>query len=236
MALALVKSIDGQSIDAQLAQRIAMKDGTALQILMRRHNQRLYRVARSILRNDADAEEAVQEAFYKAYQGISGFRGDSGLSTWLTRIVVNESTRRLRKINRLSTWLEFNNEAERDTVAVATTMDDFSSKQPERLLAGSQTRHLLEARIDQLPDLFRSVFVLRAVEEMTVDETALSLGIPAATVRTRYFRARKLLRKSLQADTSVDLSTAFSFAGDRCDRIVAAVMARLDKAKTQITI
>ncbi|HUG57628.1 MAG TPA: RNA polymerase sigma factor [Candidimonas sp.] len=227
MPLALVKPNEGPSSDAQLAHRIALKDGAALQALMRRYNQRLYRVARSILRNEADAEEAVQEAFYKAYQGIAGFRGDAGLATWLTRIVVNESVRRLRKINHLSTWLEFNNEAERDTIAVATTMDDFSSNQPEYLLANIQTRHLLEARIDQLPDLFRSVFVLRAVEELTVEETAMSLGIPEATVRTRYFRARKLLRKSLQGDVGANVNAVFSFAGDRCDRIVAAVMARV---------
>ncbi|MGP1615172.1 MAG: RNA polymerase sigma factor [Pollutimonas bauzanensis] len=230
MPLALVKPADRAcATDAQLAQRIAMKDLTALQALMRRHNQRLYRVARSILRNDADAEEAVQEAFYKAYQAIPRFRGDSSLSTWLVRIAANESNRRLRKINRLATWLEFNNDAERGDVTATMTSDEFSG-QPEPSLARAQTRQLLEARIDQLPDLFRAVFVLRAVEELSVEETAACLGIPAATVRTRYFRARKLLRASLQSDMGDGVATAFAFAGDRCDRIVAAVMARLDAA------
>jgi RNA polymerase sigma-70 factor (ECF subfamily) len=168
MPLALVKPADGSCTDAQLAQRIVMEDLAALRILMRRHNQRLYRVARSILRNDADAEEAVQEAFYKAYRGISSFRGDSSLSTWLVRIAVNESNRRLRKINRLATWLEFNNDAERGDVTAIMTLDESSPGQPEPTLARMQTRHLLEARIDQLPYLFRGVFVVRAVEDLSV--------------------------------------------------------------------
>ncbi len=208
-----------------------MEDLAALQILMRRYNQRLYRVARSILRNDADAEEAVQEAFYKAYRAIASFRGDSGLSTWLVRIVVNESNRRLRKINRLATWLEFNNDAERDDVTTTMTANEFSSESPEPNLVRSQTRHLLEARIDQLPDLFRAVFILRAVEDLTVEETAMCLGIPPATVRTRYFRARKLLRKSLGDDMGSTVNTAFAFAGERCDRMVASVMSRLREAR-----
>ncbi len=228
MPLALVKPAAGSCTDAQLAQRLAMEDIAALQVLMRRYNQRLYRVARSILRNDADAEEAVQEAFYKAYRAISNFRGDSGLSTWLVRIVVNESNQRLRKINRLATWLEFNNDAERGDVTTTMTVDELSSGQPESALVRTQTRHALEAGIDQLPDLFRAVFILRAVEDLTVEETATCLGIPPATVRTRYFRARKLLRKSLGADMGEMVDTAFAFAGARCDRMVASVMARVE--------
>ncbi len=228
MPLALVKNTEKNCTDAQLALRIAKDDRTALQALMRRHNQRLYRVARSILRNDADAEEVVQETFYKAYRAISRFRGDSAVSTWLVRIAVNESNRRLRKINHLSTWLEFSNEAGRDD-ASNMTADEFSSNQPEPVLSRVQTRHLLEARIDRLPDLFRAVFVLRAIEEFSVEETAVCLGIPPATVRSRYFRARKLLRESLQSEIGANINTAFAFAGDRCDRIVAAVLARLNK-------
>lgn len=232
MPLALIKPAVGSCSDTQLVQRLVMEDLEALQILMRRYNQRLYRVARSILRNDADAEEAVQEAFYKAYRAIASFRGDSGLSTWLVRIVVNESNRRLRKINRLATWLEFNNDAERGDVTATMTVDEFSSDQPEPALVRAQTRQLLEARIDQLPDLFRAVFILRAVEDLTVEETAMCLGIPPATVRTRYFRARKLMRKSLDGDMGVNMvDTAFAFAGVRCDRMVASVMSRLREAR-----
>ncbi|RTZ44748.1 RNA polymerase sigma factor [Candidimonas sp. SYP-B2681] len=229
MPLALVKNAEEKCTDAQLALRVANDDRTALQALMRRHNQRLYRVARSILRNDADAEEVVQETFYKAYRAISRFRGDSALSTWLVRIAVNESNRRLRKINRLSTWLEFSNEAGRDDAAINMITDEFSSSQPEPALSQVQIRNLLETRIDRLPDLFRAVFVLRAVEELSVEETSVCLGIPPATVRSRYFRARKLLRESLQSEVGASIDTAFAFAGDRCDRIVAAVLARLEK-------
>lgn len=232
MALALVKPADGSCSDAQLADLISHGDRDALTRLMRRYNQRLYRVARSILRNDADAEEAVQEAFYRAYRAMSKFRGDAALSTWLVRIVVNESNKRLRKINRLSTWMEFNSDFKRNDVTVDDTMDELlSSDQPEPALMRAQTRRLLESRIDGLPDAFRSVFVLRAVEELSVDETAVCLGIPPATVRSRYFRARGLLRKALKRQMDEGLGSAFSFAGERCDRIVAAVLARVEAAE-----
>lgn len=229
MPLALVQKTSDPSLpDAQLAQLIAQSDRGALTLLMRRYNQRLYRVARSILRNEADAEEAVQEAFYRAYCAMSTFRGDSALSTWLVRIVVNESNQRLRKNNRLASWMEFNDTPERTDQMTEMAMDTFLPEQPEQALARAQTRHLLEAKIDQLPGVFRVVFVLRAVEGMSVEEAALSLDIPQATVRTRYFRARSQLRKLLAREIGVNIEEAFSFAGDRCDRIVAGVQARLD--------
>lgn len=231
MPLALVKPAGAGDSDTQLAQQIAQGNRDALQRLMRRYNQRLYRVARSILRNEADAEEAVQEAFYKAYCAIGSFRGDSSLSTWLVRIVVNESNQRLRKINRLSTWLEFNSDLKHNDATSETTMDESPFNPPERELLRAQTRQMLESRIDRLPDTFRSVFVLRAVEELSVEETAICLGIPAATVRSRYFRARGLLRKSLKQEAIEGLAAAFAFAGDRCDRIVAAVTARLEQER-----
>jgi RNA polymerase sigma-70 factor (ECF subfamily) len=211
---------------------IAQGDRDALTLLMRRYNQRLYRVARSILRNEADAEEAVQEAFYRAYCAMSTFRGDSALGTWLVRIVVNESNQRLRKQNRLASWLEFSDTPESIDQMTEMAMDTFSPDQPEQALARTQTRQLLEAKIDQLPGMFRVVFVLRAVEGMSVEEAALSLGIPAATVRTRYFRARSQLRKLLAREIGTNLEEAFSFAGERCDRIVAGVQARIDGLRT----
>ncbi|HEY9461151.1 MAG TPA: sigma-70 family RNA polymerase sigma factor, partial [Paralcaligenes sp.] len=150
MPLTLVKARDQNSSDTELAQRVAHGDHGAIEALMRRYNQRLYRVARSILRNDADAEEAVQEAFYLAYRAMSKFRGDSQLSTWLVRIVVNESNKRLRKINRLSTWLEFNEDPQDNDEAVEENMDRFSPDQPEQAMERAQTRHLIETRIDRL--------------------------------------------------------------------------------------
>jgi RNA polymerase sigma-70 factor (ECF subfamily) len=227
MPLTLVQPDDGtRNADALLAQRITQGDRRALEALMRRYNQRLYRVARSILRNEADAEEVVQEAFYKAYRALGGFRGDASLSTWLVRIVVNESKGRLRKINRLATWLEYS--VDSPDALRESNMVDYSSPQPEPALAGRQTLKQLEVCIDHLPDTYRAVFILRAVEELSVEEVASCLDIPPATVRTRYFRARNLLRKSLQADANIGAGGVFSFAGSRCDRIVAGVMARLD--------
>jgi len=226
MSLTLVKPSGGQSADSDLVRGMSAGDLTALEALMRRYNQRLYRVARGILRNEADAEEAVQEAFYLAYRAIGKFRGDSALSTWLVRIVVNESNKKLHKNRRLSTLLEFD-DVSGGAEDMRTTIDDFSPYQPEQSMARVQIRQLLETKIDQLPDAFRSVFMLRAVEEMTVDETARCLGIPEATVRSRYFRARGLLRKSLAREIGGNLDQVFAFAGDRCDRIVAGVLARL---------
>lgn len=222
-----VKPFDRDMSDTELAHRVAQGDHGAIEALMRRYNQRLYRVSRSILRNDADAEEAVQEAFYLAYRAMSKFRGDSALSTWLVRIVVNESNKRLRKINRLSTWLEFKSEPQDGNETVEENMDRFSPDQPEQAVVRAQTRQLIESRIDRLPDVFRAVFVLRAVEELSVEETADCLGIPPATVRSRYFRARGLLRKLLGRGADGGLEEVFSFAGDRCDRIVAHVLARI---------
>lgn len=229
MSLTLVTSKDDGNPDVDVVQRIVAGDQLALTELMRQYNQRMFRVARSILRNDADAEEAVQEAFYCAYRAMAQFRNESALSTWLVRIVVNESSRRLRKINRLSTWLEFKGGTPDDGIYLGIAMDEPSTTQyrPEAMLLGTQTRRLLEKHIDRLPDLFRAVFVLRAVEELSVEETAQCLGIPPATVRTRYFRARALLRKTLQQDVGNEIEEVFSFAGDRCDRMVAAVQARI---------
>lgn len=229
MSLALVKSMEENSSDARLVQRVAAGERAALESLMRRYNQRLYRVARSILRNEADAEEAVQDAFFKAYRAISTFRGDASLSTWLVRIVVNEANRRLRKINRLSTWLEFNSDARDEEMTADTTTGDYKSNQPEPTMLRNEQRAIIETYIDDLPDLFRSVFVMRAIEELTVEETSVCLGIPQATVRSRYFRARKQLRQRLMNQETSSVEHAFSFAGDRCDRIVAGVMARLDR-------
>ncbi|WP_442592749.1 RNA polymerase sigma factor [Parapusillimonas sp. JC17] len=230
MPLALVKPQENHLADLHLAQRIAQGDRQAFIGLMRSLNQRMYRSARSILRNDADAEEAVQDAFYKAYCAMHRFHGNSALSTWLVRIVINESVHRLRKINHLAAWLEFKDEPLDGDISMETSTPLSVGGTPEQNLAGRQVRHILETRIDQLPDLFRMVFVLRAVEELSVEETAALLQIAPATVRSRYFRARRLLRESLGSMPKDALPESFSFAGDRCNRIVANVLARLDAA------
>jgi RNA polymerase sigma-70 factor (ECF subfamily) len=211
--------------DGELAHRIAGGDEAALRRLMRRHNQSLFRAARSILRDDAEAEDAVQEGYLHAYRAMGSFRGDAKLSTWLMRIVVNEALGRARKTKRGAEVIAIDSGAEAH--AAEETMSDNPDNQPERLAARAQTRRLIEAKIDALPDQFRTVFVLRAVEEMTVEETAQALSIPEATVRTRFFRARALLREAMSREVDTALEEAFSFAGERCDRITERVAARV---------
>jgi RNA polymerase sigma-70 factor (ECF subfamily) len=212
--------------DADLARRVAAGDTAAFETLMRRHNRTLFRTARAILRDDAEAEEALQDAYLRAYQAIGGFRGEAKLSTWFARIVANEALERLRKRAR---------RAEIVPLQSSTTLEELEQipdtdmdKTPERSASRLEMRRLLEAQIDSLPDEYRAVFMLRAVEEMSVEETAAVLGIPPATVRSRLFRARSLLREGLAAKIDLACAEAFAFAGERCDRIVTTVMARIE--------
>lgn len=210
--------------ETELVARAASGDEAAFEAIMRRHNRQLFRTARSILKSDAEAEDALQEAYLRAWRALSGFRADAKLSTWLVRIVLNEALGRVRRqgaqIIPLDTAMH---STEPETQAALTADPD---RQPDRLAMRAEIRHLMEARIDLLPDAFRTVFMLRAVEEMDVEEVAQALGIPAATVRTRFFRARSLLREGLASDIDMALGDAFAFDGARCDRIVAAVLAR----------
>lgn len=210
-------ALSARPTDTELIARILSGDMRALETLMRLHNRTLYRTARAILRDDAEAEDAVQDAYVRAYRALGTFRGESKLSTWLVRITANEALMRRRRNAR---------------TAMAPTdvePDDLVSGEagPESDAQRGEMRRLLEARIDALPDPYRVVFVLRALEELTVEETAAALGIPDATVRTRYFRARGLLREWLAGDIDTTLRDAFAFAGARCDRIVRKVLAVL---------
>jgi len=218
----------GKLSDPELAQRIASGDKDAFELLMRRHNQVLYRTARSILKDDAEAEDAAQEAWLLAYRAIGNFRGDAKLSTWLVRIVVNEAISRRRKRSRGAEVIQLNGETQEDREAVEENVNQTLPEQPEHAARRAQTRRLLEAKIDDLPDAFRTVFVLRALEELSVEEAAVALGIPEATVRSRFFRARGLLREALSKEIDLAYGDAFAFAGARCDRIVAGVMAKLE--------
>jgi RNA polymerase sigma-70 factor (ECF subfamily) len=208
--------------DADLPRRVAAGDTKAFEALMRTYNRRLFRTARAILRDDAAAEDALQEAYLRIYGSIGSFRGDSKLSTWLVRIVANEALARRRKDQRRAEILPIHGgDEEEHGVEHGVDKQDGPQRQAER----SEIRQLLEAKIDALPDAFRAVFVLRALEELSVDETAAALGIPEATVRTRFFRARSQLRESLSREIDLAFDDAFGFAGERCDRIVARVMA-----------
>ncbi|PQO94831.1 RNA polymerase subunit sigma [Massilia phosphatilytica] len=213
--------------DDALLRRIRAGDRDAFTDLMRRYNRRLYRVARSVLRDDAEAEDALQDAYLQAYRALPAFRGESALGTWLTRIVVNAALMRQRKTGRLAEVIELGADVGSDDAPLPRDRLDEPG-QPELAALRAQTRRLIETGIDKLPAAFRTVFVLRAVEELTVEETAATLDIPAATVRTRYFRARAMLREALAREIDFAIEDAFGFDGARCDRIVAAVRRRLD--------
>jgi RNA polymerase sigma-70 factor (ECF subfamily) len=213
--------------DIEIARRIALGDRDAFESLMRRYNQTLYRTARSILKDDAEAEDAVQEAYMLAYRAMGAFRGDAKLSTWLIRIVVNEAIARARKRSRRAEIIQLSGEPEPDADLSEVNVNEATPEQPEHAAMRAETRRLLEGKIDALPDAFRTVFVLRALEELTVEETAATLGIPAATVRTRFFRAKGLLREALAREIDFAYGDAFAFDGARCDRIVAGVLERL---------
>jgi RNA polymerase sigma-70 factor (ECF subfamily) len=215
--------------DDGLLHRIRAGDRDAFTLLMRRYNRRLYRVARSVLRDDAEAEDALQDAYLQAYRALPAFRGDAALGTWLTRIVVNAALMRQRKTGRLAEIIELGADYGADDASMAHDADDghAESAQPELAALRAQTRRLIETGIDKLPTAFRTVFVLRAVEELTVEETAATLDIPEATVRTRYFRARAMLREALAREIDFAIEDAFGFDGARCDRIVHAVQQRI---------
>lgn len=222
-ALAALAATPAEDDDLALAHRIAAGEQAAFELMMRRHNRRLYRLARATLRNDADAEDALQEAYLAAYRNMAAFRGESTLYTWLTRLLLNECYGRLRKHSRREALLPIADDIEKEVDAM--TINDFNP--PYHAAARAELRGLLEARLDALPVSFRTVFVLRSVEELSVEETAHCLGIPEATVRSRHFRANALLREALVRDVGVMEKSLFEFDGDDCDRVVAGTLARL---------
>jgi RNA polymerase sigma-70 factor, ECF subfamily len=212
--------------DAELAQRAGRGEAAAFERIMRRHNRKLFRTARAILLDDSEAEDALQEAYLQAYRTLAGFRGEARLSTWLTRIVANEALQRLRKRERRAQIVPLQPADEADLEGQADVNTD---KGPEAAAHGGELRRVLEAQIDALPDAYRVVFMLRAVEELSVEEAAAILGVAAATVRSRFFRARSLLREALALKIDLACEEAFSFAGERCDRVVAFVLEHLNR-------
>lgn len=210
--------------DAELVARVVSGDGAAFELLMRRHNRRLYRIARSVLRDDADAEDALQEAYLAAYRAIGSFRGEASLATWLSRLVLNHCLARRRREHRRASIVAIVPESP----ATDSQWDPGTEVEtPDRALVRSELRELLERKVGELPEAFRTVFMMRCVEELTVEETAELLDIPQATVRTRQFRARSLLRESLAQEIDLAEQDLFGFDGERCDRIVARVLGRV---------
>lgn len=215
--------------DITLVRRALARDPDAFRAIMTANNRRLYRLARSILGNDSEAEDVLQEAYLHAFAGLDGFRGESALATWLSRIVINEALGRLRRERRAAAAV-----LPQATLPQANIIPfplHAGCSDPERSMAQRQILELVERAMDGLPETFRTVFVARAVEGLSVEETAELLGLKPETVKTRLFRARKLLRERLDEELGPVLLDAFPFAGRRCERITEAVIARLGLAE-----
>jgi len=218
-------ALDYEGLDeAGLARLAKAGDPAAFEKIMQRYNQRLFRMARSIVRDDTEAEDVLQEAYVRAFSAIGRFREEASLLTWLTRIVINEARGRLRR-RRPTVGLEM---IETDEGAVVPFARPLPS--PEAEAARAEARRLMEAAIDELPEAFRLVFILRELEECTVEETAERLGLVPETVKTRLHRARKLLRRALEDKLMSSLAEAFPFLGARCQGVTEAVLARLAAA------
>jgi RNA polymerase sigma-70 factor, ECF subfamily len=208
-----------------LVARARERDEFAIRTLIQRHNQRLYRIARGILRDDAEAEDAMQEGYLKAFSHLDDFEGNAAIGTWLCRIVMNEALSRLRQRRPTVEW----NSME-DAGMLSAEIIRFSTEtrpDPERAAAQRQIRGLLEQAIDRLPDDFRIVLIARVVEEMSVQETATMLGIRPETVKTRLHRARLLLRRTIEAQIGPAATEVFPFEDPRCHRTADIVIAKL---------
>jgi RNA polymerase sigma-70 factor (ECF subfamily) len=213
----------------QAVERAQRGEPDVLSDIMRQHNRRMFRIARSILRNDAEAEDIVQDAFVKAFTELGSLRNSASVAAWLTRITANLAISRIRLLKR------------RGRIVLADggledRPDNMEKDQqtPERLTAIGDVRRLLENAIDRLPDGFREVFMLRVVEHMSVEETATTLGVLAQTVKSRLHRAKAMLRSDLEEHLTAVSLTAFPFGGARCRRVTEAVLARLNIPTTPL--
>ncbi|TWB94616.1 RNA polymerase sigma-70 factor (ECF subfamily) [Bradyrhizobium macuxiense] len=213
--------------DAELVQRAIARDEAAIRAIMQANNRRLFRLARGILRNDNEAEDAVQDAYVRAFTHLDQFRGDSSLSTWLSRIAINEALSRVRSRRSNVEWSELPKGA---LEAQIIQFPLSSTDDPEKSMAQREIQQVVEHAIDELPEAFRLVFITRVIEGMNVEETADILGLKPETVKTRLHRARTMLRDNVERKIGPIVMEAFPFAGRRCERLTEAVLKRLGTA------
>jgi len=211
--------------EAELVKRALTRDEAAVRDIIKANNRRLYRLARGILRNDGEAEDVVQETYVRAFTRLNDFRGESSLSTWLSRIAMNEALGRLRRERpgvEISSLPQGALEAQIIQFPLMLATDD-----PEKSMAQREIQHVVEGAIDELPEPFRIVFITRVLEGMNVEETAEILDLKEETVKTRLHRARAMLRENVEKKIGPVVMEAFPFAGRRCDRLTEAVVKRL---------
>jgi len=215
--------------DEEVVRRLRAGETGLFEVIMRRYNQRLYRVARAILRDDTEAEDVMQQAYVNAYRHLDQFEGRALFSTWLTRIAVHEALARARRRGRF-------HDPEIVDDSNSDTMSGLKSPglDPERQAFAGELRALIESAIEALPDHYRAVFVMREVEGMSTTESAECLDITEETAKTRLHRARKLLRDSLYERAGIESAAAFSFEAPRCDRVVAAVFEQISNAVSAV--
>jgi RNA polymerase sigma-70 factor (ECF subfamily) len=209
--------------DDQVIERVCAGEIELFEVVMRRYNQRIYRTVRSILRDDDEAVDVMQEAYLNAYSHLRDFSGRARFSTWLTRIAVHEAFARLRRRRRLEPLEDSDSE----------DLMTAQSPGPDERASDGELRQFLEEAVDTLPEAFRTTFMLRAVEHLSVAETAEVLGIPEETVKTRHHRARERLQNALTERVGEALPQLFGFHRPRCDKVVAFVLARIREGASQ---
>jgi RNA polymerase sigma-70 factor (ECF subfamily) len=212
-----------RTADADLIGRARIRDEGAIRAIIKANNQRLYRLARGILRDDAEAEDVVQETYIRLFTHLENFRGDSSLTTWLSRIAINEALGRLRK-RRATTVADVEAQASAQIIQFPQSSD---INDPEKTMAQREIQRVVERAVDALPDPFRLVFIARIMEGMSVEATAELLELNPITVKTRLHRARTMLRDNVERQVGPVMLDAFPFAGARCDRLTEAVMKQL---------
>jgi RNA polymerase sigma-70 factor (ECF subfamily) len=211
----------GDDTDEKLVERARAGDTAVFELLMRRHNQRVYRVVRSVLRDTDDIEDVIQQAYVQAFLHLDQFGGEARWSTWLCRIAINEALARLRQRGRFVSIEAVSEEA-------MANLSKVSSGDPERSAAGRELGQLVERAIDELPEIYRAVLILREVEGMNTDEAAHVLDVQPDVIKTRLHRARAALRDAIEERIGEQMKSAYTFGNERCDRVVAAVLARLN--------
>jgi RNA polymerase sigma-70 factor, ECF subfamily len=202
--------------DSEVVERVQAGEPALYELLMRRHNQRLFRVIRSVITDDGEAEDVLQDAWVRAFEHLGQFEGRSSFATWVTKIAFYEALTRARKGKRLVAFEDANG----DTVTVTTN-------DPEKQAMQGELRQVLRSAVDRLPATYRSVFMLREVEQLSTTETAECLNLSEEAVKTRLHRSRSLLRQDLESLLGPAIVESYLFMGDRCDRTVAAVMDRI---------